>query len=118
MFTCKTKKKVVVGYFDENTRVLGAERYYVIQKKSNKTGKWVRHHYYSHFSDMLRAYVRMLMLVDNSTEEKKSILQLLDKILEWDQKIENLGQRLQNEWKNINIDPVVAKETNTNARSS
>jgi hypothetical protein len=108
MFTCKSEKRTVIGYLDSTTRIVAAERFFVIERKSLKKDKWIGWHYYSDFADLLRAYLRLLWNREEpeAQGQSKTVLQILDRVLVLDRKIEEAASRLQGEWKKILEDPI------------
>ncbi len=100
MFTCKSKKRVIIGYLDASRRIVAAERYYILQNKSDVTKKWYSWQYYSNLADLLRSYTRMLMHRSDPEQQDqgKYIIQLLDRLLALEQKIEAVGNKLESEW--------------------
>jgi hypothetical protein len=108
MYSCKDEKRTVIGYLDDVTRIVAADRFFVIERKSLKKERWVGYHYYSEFRDLLRAYARLLMRREGVTDQGqgKNILQVLDRVLLLEKKIEDTASRLQSEWARVMADPI------------
>ena len=108
MFTCKNEKRTVIGYLDDVTRIVAAERFFVIERKLIKKDKWIGWHYYSNFADLLRAYARLLMNREapEAQGQSKTLLQILDRVLVLERKIDDAAKRLQDDWKKIAEDPI------------
>lgn len=108
MYSCKDKKRTVIGYLDDITRIVAADRFFVIERKSLKKERWIGYHYYSEFHDLLRAYARLLMCREGVTDQGqgKNVLQVLDRVLLLEKKIEDTAKRLQDNWARVLADPI------------
>jgi hypothetical protein len=108
MFSCKDEKRTVIGYLDDITRIVAADRFFVIERKSLKKDRWVGYHYYSEFRDLLRAYSRLLLRREevNGKEMSRNVLQVLDRVMLLERKIDDTAKRLQEEWARVLADPI------------
>jgi hypothetical protein len=102
------KNKTIVGYFDDVTRLVAAERFFIIERYKKSKDKWQRFHYYSDLGDVFRAYARMLLHQDDPSirNQSRTIVQILDRILILEKKIDDAAKRLQVDWAKLLTDPI------------
>jgi transcription termination factor NusB len=108
MFTCNHHRRTVLGYLDDDTRIAAVERFFIIEQHSKRKDKWIGKHYYSELADVFRAYTRLLLRREGAVAQaqSKTVMQILDRILVVERKLDEATKRFQDDWKKLMSDPI------------
>ena len=106
----KAPRSLILGLLDTKTRLVGDETSFVIQKLK-KTPEdeviWVNKYYYPQIEDAIRGYAKYAARAKgNKVPTSKPLLDLLDRVRDLENTIQEIGKRLSREWKQLKHDPV------------